>query len=66
MDGQGGRLGSARQMNLHLEVIVVLAIRHLDERVGEVGLPGLLLQEPDFVEALPADATTQVGVKLGA
>lgn len=50
---------------LRLEVVIMLAIGHLDERVGEVCLPGLLLCEPDFMKALPTDATTQVSMKLG-
>lgn len=39
-------------------------IRHLDERVGEVSLAGLLFHEPDFMEALPANAPAQVSMEL--
>lgn len=39
-------------------------IGHLDEGVGKVSLAGLLLHQPDFVEALPADAPAQVSMEL--
>lgn len=51
-------------IHVRLEVVVVLAVGHLDEGVREVSLAGLLFHEPDFVEALPADAPAKVSVKL--
>lgn len=36
-------------MALRLQVIVMLAKRHLDERVVKVRLAGLLLLEPDLM-----------------
>lgn len=57
---EGGVTGSSgpSASYLRFQIIVVLAIGHLYERVGEVCLPGLLFHEPDFVKTLPADATT--------
>lgn len=51
-------------MNLRLEVVVVLAVGHLNEGVREVSLAGLLFHEPYFVETLPANASAQVSVEL--
>lgn len=50
--------------DLRFEIIIVLAIGHLDEGIDEVCLPGLLLHKPDLVKALPTDATAQVSMKL--
>lgn len=43
----------------------MFALGHLNERIGKVRLSGFLFSEPDFVEALSADTTTQVGMELG-
>jgi hypothetical protein len=56
--------GRGREAGLRLEVVVVFPVGHLDQRVGEVGLARLLFHEPDFMEALPADAAAQVSVEL--
>lgn len=37
---------------------------HLHQRICQVRLASLLLREPDFMKALPADAPTQVSVEL--
>lgn len=42
----------------------MLSKRHLYERVGKVRLAGLVLPEPDLMEALPADASAKMGMKL--
>lgn len=51
-------------VHIRLEVVVVFAVGHLDERVLKVSLAGLLLREPDFVKTLSADTTAQVSMKL--
>lgn len=42
----------------------MLSLGHLDQRICQVRLAGLLLHEPDFMETLPADAPTQVSMEL--
>lgn len=49
---------------LRFEIIVMLAVGHLDKRVDQICLPGLLLHKPYLVKTLPTDATTQVGMEL--
>lgn len=44
----------------------MLSKRHLDDRVGKVRLAGLVLPEPDLMEALSADASAKMGMKLGS
>lgn len=50
--------------HLRLEVIVMFPLGHLDQRICQVRLASLLLHEPDFMKALPADAPTQVSMEL--
>lgn len=42
----------------------MFSIGHFDQRIWQVRLAGLLLHEPDFMKALPADAPAQVSVEL--
>lgn len=53
-----------RERNLRLEVIIMFSLGHLDQRICQVRFAGLLFREPDFMEALPADAPAQVSVEL--
>lgn len=47
-----------------LQVIVVFPWGHLNQRVLQGSLARGLLQKPNLVEALPADAAAEVGVEL--
>lgn len=42
----------------------MLPVRHLHEGILQVGLTGFLLLQPYLVQALPTDATTEVGMQL--
>jgi hypothetical protein len=46
------------------QIVIVLPRRHLDQRIREIRLASRFLPEPDLVEALAADATTKMGMKL--
>jgi hypothetical protein len=43
----------------------MLSWGHLDQGVLQVGFARGFLGEPDFVEALPADAAAEMGMELG-
>ena len=47
-----------------LEIVIVLPIWHLQKGILQVGLTGLLLLLPYLVQALPTDATAEVGMQL--
>lgn len=49
---------------VRLEIKIMLALRHLHERIGKIRLSGFLFGEPYFVETLSADTAAQMGMKL--